>query len=140
MIQHTKRFSTAAALTVAGVLSVIMFSNGVFMLINPALWYSVVPGVIRTGAFNQHFIRDIGMLYMLIGGALLVGIFRRECRVILWGTIGLWLSGHAVFHFWEVMAGLCGTDALMESFPGVTLPALVSVGLTIWAWRNPEIK
>ena len=33
-------------------------ANGVFMLINPSLWYTAVAGVERTGLFNQHFIRD----------------------------------------------------------------------------------
>lgn len=140
MSKHTLSLSTKAVFTVAVVLSISMFANGVFMLINPALWYTQVPGVARTGAFNQHFIRDLAILYMIIGGALLGGVMRREYSVMLWGTTALWLSGHAVFHIWEVMAGLCGPETLIGDFPAVSLPALISLGLTVWAWRNPQIK
>ena len=139
MSKHTVSFSTMAVFAVAGLLSVSMFANGVFMIINPALWYTEVPGVARTGAFNQHFIRDIAILYMIIGGALLGGVLRREFSVMLWGTTALWLSSHAVFHVWEVMAGLCGPETLITDFPAVSLPALISVGLTVWAWRNPRV-
>jgi hypothetical protein len=140
MSKPTVSLATTAVLSVAGLLSISMFANGVFMLINPALWYTVVPGVARTGAFNQHFIRDIAILYMIIGAALLAGAVRREHSVMLWGAAGLWLSGHAVFHVWEVMAGLCGFETLIGDFPAVTLPALIALGLTAWAWRHPLIK
>ncbi|QZP31525.1 hypothetical protein [Pseudomonas sp. DR48] len=140
MSKHTISFATMAVFAVAGLLSISMFANGVFMIVNPALWYTEVPGVARTGAFNQHFIRDIAILYMIIGGALLGGVLRRESSVMLWGTTALWLSGHAVFHVWEVMAGLCGPETLIGDFPAVTLPALISLGLTVWAWRNPHAK
>lgn len=140
MIKNPVSVSTMAVFALAGLLSISMFANGVFMMINPALWYTEVPGVARTGAFNQHFIRDIAILYMIIGGALLGGILRREYSVMLWGTTALWLSGHAVFHVWEVMVGLCGPETLIGDFPAVTLPALITLGLTTWAWRNPQIK
>lgn len=136
MSNHSARFSTRAVLALAGILSICMFANGVFMLVNPALWYTQVPGVVATGAFNQHFIRDIAMLYMIIGGALLGGVLWREHRVMLWGTAALWLSCHAGFHVWEVMAGLCGPETLVRDFAAVSLPALISAGLTVWAWRG----
>jgi len=128
--------ATMAVFAVAGLLSIILFANGVVMLINPALWYTEVPGVARTGAFNQHFIRDIAILYLIIGSALLGGVLRREYSVMLWGASGLWLSCHAIFHVWEVAVGICGPELLINDFPAVSLPALISVGLTLWAWRN----
>ena len=136
MNYHSASSSTHAVFAIAGLLSIILFANGVFMLINPSLWFTQVPGVSATGAFNQHFIRDIGLLYMIIGGALLAGVMRLEHRVMLWGTAALWLSGHAIFHVWEVMAGVCGPEALVRDFPAVSLPALISVGLTVWAMQE----
>ncbi|MET0388877.1 MAG: hypothetical protein ABW321_23090 [Polyangiales bacterium] len=109
--------------------------NGVFMLVAPTAWYFAVPGVTTTGPFNQHFIRDIGMVYGLIGIAYLVGVARAHQRVALWGAASLWLSGHALFHLWEVAAGICGLEAIPRDFAGVTLPALLGVGLTAWAFR-----
>jgi hypothetical protein len=48
----------------------------------------------------------------------------------------LWLSFHALFHFWEVAVGICGASALARDFPAVTLPALLALGLTFWAQRE----
>jgi hypothetical protein len=37
---------------------------------------------------------------------------------------------------WEVLAGICSPQALIEDFAGVTLPALVAIGLALWARRQ----
>jgi hypothetical protein len=111
-------------------------ANGAYMLVAPADWYFAVPGVTSTGPFNQHFLRDIGLIFVLIGAALGVGVVRRGERVTLWGAAGLWLSGHALFHWWEVAVGICGSDALARDFPAVTLPALITLALAMWAWRD----
>jgi hypothetical protein len=39
--------------------------NGLVMLGFPADWYPTVPGVIDVGPFNAHFIRDIGVAYLV---------------------------------------------------------------------------
>jgi hypothetical protein len=119
--------TTATLLGLGGV------ANGIFMLLSPADWYFAVPGVTTTGPFNQHFIRDIGLIFMLLGAALLVGVVRPALRVPFWGMAAIWLSGHALFHAWEVAVGICGTDAIAQDFPAVTLPAILTVLLTIWA-------
>lgn len=108
-------------------------ANALFMLHSPADWYLAVPGVTTTGPFNQHFIRDIGLIYLFVGTALLVGVFRPQYRILLWTTAALWLSGHALFHFWEVAVGICGPSALARDFPAVTLPAILIALLAIWA-------
>lgn len=124
--------TTAALLGLGGV------ANGIFMLLSPADWYFAVPGVTTTGPFNQHFIRDIGLIFMLLGAALLVGVVRPALRVPFWGMTAIWLSGHALFHAWEVAVGICGTDAIAQDFPAVTLPAILTVLLTIWAASQPR--
>ncbi|WP_185753231.1 hypothetical protein [Pseudomonas fluorescens] len=120
----------------AAILGVAMAANGVFMLINPSLWYTAVPGVERTGLFNQHFIRDIGLLYVAIGAAFIGGSVSPIYRVLLWASATTWLTAHALFHFWEVAAGICGPDVLWVDFPAVTLPSIVGIGLTFWAWKT----
>lgn len=111
-------------------------ANGVFMLLDPPNWYFAVPGVTGTGPFNQHFIRDIGLIYLLMGAAMLAGVLRPRLRVALWGAAGCWLAGHALFHLWEVSVGICGPDAIARDFPAVTLPAIAVIALTGWAWRD----
>lgn len=110
--------------------------NGLFMLWSPADWYLAVPGVTTTGPFNQHFIRDIGLIFLLVGIAYLMGAARPQYRVALWVTPTLWLWGHALFHVWEVVVGICGPSALARDFPAVTLPALLGSVITLWAMRD----
>lgn len=124
-----KAICTAAAIT----LGTAAIANGLFMLITPERWYLAVPGVTTTGPFNQHFVRDIGLIFLFLGGAFLLGAARPELRVPFWGAASIWLAGHALFHFWEVAVGICGPSALARDFPAVTLPAVVGLVITLWA-------
>ncbi|MGP9800566.1 hypothetical protein [Rheinheimera sp. NSM] len=103
--------------------------NGSFMTIAPETWYWLVPGVPDRGPFNQHFLRDIGMNYLLLGAAFVYGALYRKQRLILWSVPTAWLVSHAVFHVWEVLVGICGPQSLIDDFAGVTLPALVALSL-----------
>lgn len=115
------------------VLGIATIANGTFMLIYPERWYLEVPGVTTTGPFNQHFVRDIGLIFLLVGGSFLLGAARSRLRVVFWAAPSLWLAGHALFHFWEVAVGICGPSALARDFLAVTLPAVIGLCLTMWA-------
>ena len=123
-------------LGLAVLLGVALEANGVFMLVSPEKWYFTVPGVTSTGPFNQHFLRDIGLIFLLMGAAFLVGAARPQLRVVLWAAPTLWLVGHALFHFWEVAVGICSASVLPRDFPAVTLPAIIGIALTFWAFRH----
>jgi len=120
----------------AVILGIAALANGTFMLASPMGWYFAVPGVTTTGPFNQHFIRDIGIIFLFLGAAFLIGAARPGQRAVLWGGATLWLSCHALFHFWEVAVGICGPSALARDFAAVTLPALIGWALTLWAIRD----
>ncbi|HEX5958870.1 MAG TPA: hypothetical protein VFY92_09480 [Hyphomicrobiaceae bacterium] len=111
-------------------------ANGAFMLVSPELWYFAVPGVTDTGPFNQHFIRDIGLIFLLVGTAFLLGAAKPHYCLVLWAAPTLWLAAHALFHFWEVAVGICGPSVLARDFPAVTLPAIIGAVLTLWAARD----
>lgn len=117
----------------AAILGIGAALNGLYMLVSPANWYFAVPGVTASGPFNQHFIRDIGLIYLMVGTGFLIGSVRRQYRILLWATATLWLGGHALFHLWEVAVGICGPSAIARDFAGVTMPAILGVLLTIWA-------
>jgi hypothetical protein len=83
--------------------------------------------VTDTGFFNQHFVRDIGIIQLFLGVAFIVGLLRPERRIGLWAAATLWLSAHALFHFWEVAVGICAPSVIPRDFPAVTLPALIGI-------------
>lgn len=120
---------------VALVLGLAMLANGVFMVIAPESWYWMVPGVPDRGPFNQHFVRDIGFIYVLMGAAFVYGSIYARHRVQLWLMPTAWLVCHAIFHVWEVVVGICGPESLVEDFGGVTLPALLALGLVYVSYR-----
>ena len=124
----------------AAILGLAAVANGLFMLASPEGWYFAVPGVTTTGPFNQHFIRDIGLIFMLIGAAFLIGVRRPEFRLFFWAGPTIWLSGHALFHFWEVAVGICSASVLPRDFPAVTLPAILGWVITLWAARQGRAK
>ena len=110
-------------------------ANGVFMTIAPEAWYWLVPGVPDRGPFNQHFLRDIGMNYMLIGAAFIYGSMYVKRRLLLWMVPTAWLVSHAIFHVWEVLVGICEPEALIVDFGGVTLPALIAMALVYVSYK-----
>jgi hypothetical protein len=89
-----------------------------------------------TGPFNQHFVRDIGLVFLLLGGAFLVGAARPQSRVLLWSAASIWLFGHVLFHLWEVAVGICSPSVILRDFPAVTLPAIIGALLIFWAIRQ----
>ena len=123
----------SASLGIAMLLGVAMIANGVFMLVSPEGWYLAVPGVTSTGPFNQHFVCDIGLIFLLLGGAFLAGAALPHVRVLLWAAPSIWLTGHALFHLWEVAVGICSLSVIPRDFPAVTLPAIIGIALTVWA-------
>ena len=62
-------------ITVAIGLGLALAANGLLMLLDPAGWYALAPGVPETGPLNLHFVRDIGCAYILAGLAL-AGLWR----------------------------------------------------------------
>jgi uncharacterized protein YjeT (DUF2065 family) len=126
----------SVCIAVAVAMGVAAIANGLFMLASPEGWYGAVPGVTTTGPFNQHFVRDIGLIYVLAGAAYAVGAARQPYRLVLWAVPTLWLTAHAVFHLWEVAAGISGHSAMARDFPAVTLPAIIGIALTAWAAKG----
>jgi hypothetical protein len=122
---------------VAMVLGVMFIANGIYQLVAPESWYWAIPGVPDRGPFNQHFVRDIGIIYTLCGVGSILGALKPVQRMAYWWAPIAWLAGHAVFHIWEVIVGICGPESLLEDFAGVTLPALLLLALLLWS-RNEQ--
>lgn len=127
--------ATTVAATLLGLAAL---TNGFFMTFAPETWYWLVPGVPGRGPFNQHFVRDIGINYILIGIAFVAGAMFIKHQLILWLMPTAWLTGHAMIHVWEVIVGICGTISLIEDFAGVTLPALLALNLVYVSYRDRQ--
>ena len=111
-----------AMLALAALVSVL---NGVFMLSDPFGWYEFVDTVKATGPANPHFIKDIGIAFVVSG--LLIG-FAAANPALRWGSAlagNLWLAAHGVLHIYEVMAGICSPDIFWRDAPGVLGPPLI---------------
>lgn len=121
---------------VAIALTLIFLGNGLVMLAAPFPWYLTVPGVIQTGPFNDHFVRDIGATYLACGIGTLFGALdlRRRAGAVV--VAAAFQSVHAVIH---LVTPFCGATVpwplLARDFPGVFLPTLLTIWLALVALR-----
>ncbi len=105
--------------------------NGLCMLVVPQQWYDTVPGVAATGAFNAHFVRDIGVAYALCGLAFGLLAVRPDARPYALAGCAFLLA-HGGIHVFEVVTGLHDFAHLLVDLPGVLLVPLAAC----WAaWR-----
>ena len=138
MVIHSANGARQLIKILALLLGMLAIINGVIMIFSPEPWYWAVAGVADRGPFNQHFLRDIGIIYLLIGIAFIIGTFYLKLRFALWLMPTAWLTGHAVFHFWEVATGICEPESIIEDFAGVTLPAMIASWLTYRAFKDND--
>jgi hypothetical protein len=120
-------------------LTIIFLGNGVVMLAAPYPWYLAIPGVIQTGPFNDHFVRDIGATYLACGIGTLLGALdlRRHAGAV---AVAAGFQGvHAMIH---VITPFCGRvlpwPLLARDFPGVFLPTLLTIWLAVVAFRREK--
>ncbi len=126
-----EREARFARIWIARLLAVLLAANAVYMLFAPEAWYRAVPGVAGTGAFNQHFVGDIGLAFLAAAAALFVGSLKPERLAGYALPAAVFLAGHALLHL--VGYGLpahAGTTWLADIF-AVYLPALIALWLAL---------
>lgn len=121
---------------VCGFLGVLFGLNGVAMLLQPYGWFGAVPGVIETGPFNDHFVRDVGATYLACAVGLAFGAWN-PARYAGAVTVAATFQGvHALIH---LITPFCGKAVpwplLARDFPGVILPALLTIWIAVVALR-----
>lgn len=110
---------------------------GAFMVWQPDSWYQAVPTVRFTGPSNPHFIRDIGLAYLLTATVLGYAAIYPPGRWLAGVAGNLWLSAHGLFHIWEVANGFCTLENFWRDAPGVLgPPVLVWIALAILIARQ----
>jgi uncharacterized protein YjeT (DUF2065 family) len=103
----------------------IFTANGLMMLVVPELWYHTIPGVIDTGPFNAHFVRDIGIAYLVCGAAFgwLLRDFARAWPAALGAAVFQLL--HGGLHIVEVLLGTQSVEHLLvDALAVLVLPTL----------------
>lgn len=107
-------------------------ANGLWMLAAPLNWFMTVPGVVDSGPFNDHFVRDIGIAYTLSGIAFLQ-LARGVSGAQPYAMAGVvFLLGHAGFHLAETLTGIRDLPHLLTDLPAVVLLPLAAA----WAARR----
>ena len=81
--------------------------NGAWMLASPPHWYINLPAnVPGSGPLNEHFVRDIGCIFFLLGVALVASIWRRDLRLHAMVAASAFSTAHALVHVYDQMRGL----------------------------------
>ena len=126
-----RRWDVAAS----GVLGLALAANGLFMLGAPFGWFEAVPGVVKTGPFNSHFVRDVGAAYAVCGIALLAVAWRPSAWPALAAASGF-LILHAGVHLFDTICGRTTPLDLARDLPGVFGPAALTAWLAVRAARE----
>lgn len=105
--------------------------NGLAMVVAPVTWFNTVPGVRETGPLNLHLVRDVGCAYLVAamgaGWHALRGKTGQSAATL--GAVFLLL--HAGTHLWEVAVGICGWGRFVQDTPGVVLPGVMALWLSL---------
>lgn len=117
--------------TAATLLGAAALGNGAWMYLAPHAWFVTIPGVLDTGPFNAHLVRDVGAAYAAQGLALALPVRAWSLYLVAAMFGGL----HALLHVWEVACGRVGVAHLWIDLPGVLLPGMLTVMLALTAMR-----
>jgi hypothetical protein len=107
--------------------------NGAVMVARPLPWYDAVPGVPLTGAFNPHFVRDIGTAYAVVAIGLLWFAWRPRQGWPALVCAAAFLTLHAAIHVGDASCSGSFLTDLARDFTGVFLPALITLAIAVVA-------
>lgn len=109
-------------------LSALLGANALTQLAAPLWWYDAVPGVPSTGAYNPHFVRDIGAAYLVAAAGL---------GWVAWRPVQGWpalvagaafLVLHAGVHVFDATCAANPLADTLRDLPGVYFPAAIAAG------------
>ena len=127
-----------------GFLGLISLANGLWMLADPATWFTQIPAAVTdTGPLNQHFVHDVGVAYFLCGVAALWCARAGATAYVAHLGVMLFYAGHALVHVAEISFGLLPHTHWWIDLPLVFVPALLLAVLTLplvrqRIWRTKE--
>lgn len=116
----------------AGLFAVFYGLNGLYMLADPAGWYSATPGVTDTGPFNAHFVRDVGVTFLALAFASAIAWTRPAMGGVALIVAAFWPVGHSLVHVWDFAAGRLPMSGLVTDITFVMVPSLIAALLAVW--------
>ena len=132
-------WATDAWTIVLGLFALGNLANGLWMLADPAHWYENLPAAVPDfGPLNEHFVRDIGCTFFVLGVALGVAAFVPRWRIAACAAAALFSALHALVHVFDTLRGLVGADHWLIDLPGVYVPAAVLIAVTWLVARSAE--
>ena len=123
------------ALILVGLMEV---SNAGWMLAAPEHWYWSIPGVPNTGPFNEHFVRDIGLVFLTLGAAHLWAAAHKAYRVPLTAIGAGWLAAHGLYHVIDIARGCLPPVHWWTDGVTVFLPALLATSLAVITYLQSD--
>lgn len=115
--------------------------NAVWMLASPAHWYLNLPANIPgTGPLNEHFVRDIGCIFLLLGVALLAGMFVRRLRLPAMVLATAYSLLHALVHVYDSARGLLAPDHWRVDVMPIYATTLLSLWMTVKLAREERAR
>lgn len=113
--------------------------NGAWMLADPAHWYANLPAnVPATGPLNEHFVRDIGCIFFLLGAFLVAAASRPRWRLPAMVAASSYAVAHALVHVVDTARGLLETGQWRYDLGPVYLATLLLVAFTWRLAREPQ--
>lgn len=118
-------------------IAVVSLVNAVWIFGSVAHWFQWIPGVADTGEPNDHFVRDVGLVYGLFGGALIWVLRAPMQRHAVFVLAALFYLGHALGHVAEILLGAMPPDHWLIDLPLVFFPGAVLGVLALpGVWRR----
>lgn len=116
------------------VLGALLAAKGVFMLGWPAGFYEAVPGALERGPLNGHFIRDVGIVFIIAGAAAAWTVWRPSAWPAAMAG-ALFMCAHAMVHLIESASGHVGHATAVAELPLL----LVIAALALWVAWPPRV-
>ena len=106
-------------------------ANGLWMLADPSLWYTDLPADVPDfGPYNEHFVRDVGAVFVTLGGGLAWAARRADVRLPVMALAAGFFVLHAAGHVYDTARGFVDAHHWWLDLPGVYAPAVLAVVLT----------
>jgi hypothetical protein len=112
-------------------------ANAAWMLADPHLWYTDLPADVPDfGPYNEHFVRDLGFVFLTLGGALVWAAWRPAWRLPLVAVTAAFYVLHAAGHVFDTARGFVDAHHWWLDLPTVYLPAVLLVAMTVVLMRS----